>query len=95
MVRKTEGMREKEREEEQAYPIINESQTLRSQIAHALFILCFSQVWQKASVICHHGFTNSHSFDSGHLCQFGHVLYPQLSERTWPSIILHHVTRSG
>ncbi len=53
------------------------------------------QVWQKAGVFFHPGLTNSHRLDPGHLRQLGHVLYPQLSERTWPDIQLHRVAHTG
>ena len=60
-----------------------------------MFLCIASQVWQKAGVFFHHGLTVSHCLNPGRLRQLGHVLCPQLSKRTWPSLQLWHIAHTG
>lgn len=61
-----------------------------------LMCLCnVLQVWQKAGVFYCTGPAVCHSCDPGLLCELDHVLYPQLSVRTGPDILLPYFIDTG
>ena len=74
--------------------IVRETEIIREEIGTVIFTFscltglaesrCFLSPWPY-----------SHCLDPGHLRQLGHVLYPQLSERTWPDIQLHRIIHTG